>query len=206
MILRRMFEGKDRGFYVDVGAHHPRRFSNTCFFYRKGWHGINIEPNPEASVAFQTERPRDINLQVGVSRQDGSLTYYFFNDAALNSFSKVIADSRTRTSEYKVVATEEIPVQRLESILRQHLPVENKIDFLTIDVEGLDLEVLQSNDWDAFRPTCVLVESLETSLEEIQGSNVFKFMHEQGYRAFAKTLNTLIFTLVEEHANVGEKP
>ena len=197
MILRRVFEGKERGFYVDVGAHHPRRFSNTCFFYRKGWHGINIEPNPEAIVTFQKERSRDINLQMGVSSKDGVLTYYLFNDAALNSFSKALADSRLQTSQYRIVGTKEIKVQTLESILRQFVPAATKIDFLTIDVEGFDLDALQSNDWETFRPTCVLVESLETSLDEILASEVFRFMRGRGYRVLAKTVNTLIFTLSE---------
>lgn len=62
MVLQRIFDGKTNGFYVDVGAHHPFRFSNTYFFYRLGWSGINIEPNPEASDLFQSARRKDINL------------------------------------------------------------------------------------------------------------------------------------------------
>jgi FkbM family methyltransferase len=195
MILRQLFEGRESGFYVDVGAHHPRRFSNTCFFYQRGWRGINIEPNPEAAAGFRSERPRDINLQMGVSTQEGVLTYYFFNDAALNSFNKDLSDLRVRTSEYKVIATKEIPVNRLESILRLHLPAHTKIDFMTIDVEGFDFEVIQSNDWSAFRPTCVLVECLDTSFEEVLESETFRFMREQGYALYAKTANNLIFAL-----------
>src|SRR5882762_9035683 len=79
MILQRIFAGKERGFYVDVGAHHPRRFSNTYFFYRKGWSGINIEPSPEAVRAFQSDRKRDTNLQCGISDRAGNLTYYSFD-------------------------------------------------------------------------------------------------------------------------------
>lgn len=197
MILKRIFEGKELGFYVDVGAHHPRRYSNTCFFYRKGWRGINIEPNPEAALVFQRERSRDINIQVGVSGEEGKLTYYFFDDAALNSFSKEQTDSMLRISPYKVIGTKEIPVQRLDRILRQHVPAGTKIDFLTIDVEGFDLEALRSNDWDTYRPTCVLVESLGASLEEISASEVFSFMRGRGYKLRAKTVNTLIFGLGE---------
>ena len=72
MVLERIFAGKKGGFYVDVGAHHPRRFSNTYFFYRKGWKGINIEPNPEAIHAFQSDRKRDTNLQCGISDRPGA--------------------------------------------------------------------------------------------------------------------------------------
>src|ERR1700726_1466588 len=73
MILRRLFERQKSGFYVDVGAHHPYRFSNTCYFYRRGWRGINIDPNPEAIAAFRRDRPHDINVCVGVSEEAGEL-------------------------------------------------------------------------------------------------------------------------------------
>jgi FkbM family methyltransferase len=201
MILQRIFARKEFGFYVDIGAHHPRRFSNTCLFYRKGWSGINIEPNPDAGAAFQKERPRDINLQVGISDHEGRLTYYFFNDPALNSFDRELTDSRVENTSYRVIGTKEVAVRRLDAVLREHLPPGVNIDFLSIDVEGLDMAVLRSNDWDAFRPKVVLVEALEVSLEDVLASEVFQFMKNRGYQLFAKTVNTLIFTQrsSEEH-------
>jgi FkbM family methyltransferase len=193
MILCRIFGGQQRGFYVDVGAHHPRRFSNTYLFYRRGWRGINIEPNPDIADAFRKERKRDINLQVGISEHEGTLTYYRFDEPALNSFDSELAASRVETTHYKVTGTKEIPVQRLDAVLRDHLPPGTKIDFLSIDVEGLDMAVLQSNDWDVFRPACVLVESLNTSLEKAIHGEIFAYMKTRGYGLFAKTYNTLIF-------------
>src|SRR5258706_13433154 len=75
-LLQRFFYGRERGFYVDIGAHHPRRFSNTCVFYDKGWRGINIEPNPEAIQSFICERPGDINLCCGISDHKGEMKYF----------------------------------------------------------------------------------------------------------------------------------
>jgi FkbM family methyltransferase len=193
IILQRLFSGNAHGFYVDVGAHHPRRFSNTHLFYRQGWRGMNIEPNPDIADAFKRERKRDINLQVGISDHEGILTYYIFDDPALNSFDKDLAVSRVATTPYKVTGTKEISVQRLDTVLRSHLPSGTKIDFLSIDVEGLDRAVLQSNDWNVFRPTCVLVESLDTSMGEAMQGEIFVFMKACGYGLFAKTYNTLIF-------------
>ena len=86
MVLRRIFEKKN-GFYVDVGAHHPIRFSNTYFFYRIGWSGINIDAMPGSMQAFKKSRVRDINLELGVSNHNANLDYYIFNDTALNTFS-----------------------------------------------------------------------------------------------------------------------
>ncbi len=92
MILQRILGDKKHGFYVDVGAHHPRRFSNTYLFYRRGWSGINIEPNPEAMNAFQVDRERDINLQFGIAEHAENLTYYFFDEPALNTFDAALVN------------------------------------------------------------------------------------------------------------------
>ena len=203
MILQRIFADKSHGFYVDVGAHHPRRFSNTYLFYRRGWRGINIEPNPDIAAAFRRERKRDINLQVGVSDRTGTLTYYVFNDPALNSFDSELTASRVLSTPYKVLETKEISVERLDAILEKHLPIDVKIDFLSIDVEGLDMAVLQSNNWHVFRPRYVLAESLDTSLENVMQGEVFAFMKSHGYELFAKTYNTLIFR-EKDDADRGE--
>jgi FkbM family methyltransferase len=193
MILGRIFEGQARGFYVDVGAHHPRRYSNTNLFYRRGWRGINIEPNPDAMQAFQSIRPRDINLQVGVSDHAGSLKYYLFDESALNTFDERIVASRLAHTPYKLIGTVEVPVERLDTLLTRHLPAGQEIDFLSVDVEGLDLQVLQSNDWIRFRPRCVLVEALGVSLGDVQSSGIYGLLNGLDYELIAKTYNTLVF-------------
>ena len=193
MILRRIFEGKRRGFYVDVGAHHPRRFSNTYYFYKEGWRGINIEPNPEALKAFNLDRPKDINLQLGVSDVASILEYYYFDEPALNTFDSSVVEERLANTSYKVVKKEGVCVERLDSLLNKYLPDGQAIDFLSIDVEGLDLAVLRSNDWHLFRPKCVLAEVLNMPLDEAIKSDLSKFMLSQGYSLFARTYNTLIF-------------
>jgi FkbM family methyltransferase len=204
LILNRILHGKSRGFYVDVGAHHPRRFSNTHRFYRDGWSGINIEPNPAAMKKFRSERSRDINLQYGVANQPAQLTYYQFDEPALNTFDRSLVESRLANTPYKLTGTIEVPVERLDRLLQQHLPENQEIDFLSIDVEGLDLQVLQSNDWRRYRPRCVLVESLDTAIEDDMQGEIFLYLRLQGYELLAKTFNTLIFReRASEHAGSG---
>ncbi len=193
IILDRIFEGQTNGFYIDIGAHHPKRFSNTYLFYKRGWSGINVEPNPDVVRVFKTMRPRDINLQCGISVADGFLKYYYFNEPALNTFDEEVVRSRLDFTSYKLVKTEQIPVYRLDKILSDHVSIEKKIDFLSVDVEGFDLMVLKSNDWCLFRPTCVLAEVLNVSLEDAINGELAKFMQQQGYTVFARTYNTLIF-------------
>ena len=193
MVLRRLFERKPSGFYVDVGAHHPFRFSNTCYFYRRGWRGINIDPNPDAIKAFLRDRPADINLSFGVSEEPGNIAFHFFNEPALNTFDVELAAERSRIPGYRLLETKSVPVRRLDDLLAEFLPPNQKIDFLSVDVEGLDLSVLRSNDWNRFRPHLLLVEAHERTIQAIQNDPINVFAVAAGYQLIAKTLNTLIF-------------
>lgn len=198
LLLTRVFSGQKRGFYVDVGAHHPRRFSNTQLLYERGWSGINIEPNPEALPEFAAARRRDINLQVGISDRAGVLTYHCFDDPALNTFDPELVKRRLETTSYRVVRTIEVPVARLEDLLARHVPADRRIDFFTIDAEGHDYAVIQSNDWDRWRPRWVLVESLGLSMQEVMEGEISRFLRTKHYELFAKTYNTLFFRCESE--------
>ena len=192
LILERILGSRKTGFYVDVGAHHPRRFSNTRRFYKRGWRGINIEPNPDAMKLFQRQRPRDINLCYGVGETETELTYFMFNEPALNSFDRQLSEQR-QCGPYRITARKQIPVRRLSSLLAEFLPGGVPIDFMSIDVEGFDLQVLQSNDWTRFRPTCVLVESESFDLTNPGANPIHVFLESQNYMLFAKTFNTLFY-------------
>ena len=193
MILRRLFEGQKTGFYVDVGAHHPKRFSNTFFFYKKGWSGINIDAMPNCMKLFDKIRPRDINLEVPISDKKQKLKYYMFNEPALNGFSKDLTEKRDGKDNYKIISEKDMETSTLEKILEKYLPSGQEIDFMSIDVEGLDLQVLKSNNWKQFRPKFVLVEVLGCSISEIANSKEYKYLAGFGYEIFAKTVNTVIF-------------
>jgi FkbM family methyltransferase len=193
MILRRLLTGQRTGFYVDVGAHHPYRFSNTCHFYLRGWRGINIEPNPDALRIFKRRRSRDINLGVGIAESASALTYYRFDEPALNSFDPELVARRLATTPFRQIGTDTIPVHRLDLVLDQYLPKDTALDFLSVDVEGFDLQVLRSNNWERYRPHYVLVEALESSLDSLAADATYQFMRDHGYTLLAKTLNTLIF-------------
>ena len=86
LVLNKLFENEQDGIYVDIGANHPLRFSNTHFFYKKGWRGVNIEPNPELHQVLQEVRTDDFNFNIGISDEKDVLDYYMFNEPALNTF------------------------------------------------------------------------------------------------------------------------
>ncbi len=194
MVLSRIFEGQANGFYVDVGAHHPFRFSNTYYFYLRGWRGINIEAKPGSMQLFERFRPLDTNLELAVSDARQKMTYYFFNEPALNGFSKEISMARDGEKEYKIVDKKEMDTVPLSEILDKHLPAGQSIDFMSIDVEGVELSVLASNDWKKYRPEILLVEDLENRYwEDVGKSEIMVFLEPHDYKLFCKTVNTLIF-------------
>lgn len=196
LILERLFYMVDDGFFVDVGAHHPTRFSNTYLFYEKGWRGINIDALPGTKKIFDEQRSEDINIEQGVSAKEGQLTYFMFNDPALNTFDPDEASAKDgiNNGDYYLIDKKEIITAPLSQILSQHVKEGQVIDFLSIDVEGLDEEVLRSNDWDMFRPKVVLVEELQMDIEKIiSSSSVYRFMQEKGYTLWARTLNTSFY-------------
>lgn len=175
------------GFYVDVGSHHPTRFSNTYHYYLKGWNGVNIDPRPNSKMLFDKIRPRDINLECGVANLEGELTYYQFQEPAFNTFSaEAVEYAKTRT---ELTDETKVPVRPLRRILAEHIPQHKEITFLNIDVEGFELSVLQSSDWGVYRPKVVCVEALdEESLVQLS-----TFMTQQTYLRIASTKNSYFF-------------
>lgn len=202
IILRRILgKKKTVGFYVDVGAHHPKRFSNTYYFYKKRWRGINIDAKPGCMKFFRKMRPRDINLEFAISDKKQTLTYYCFNEPALNGFSKTLSIERERKGEYKIIDEIKIETLTLAEVLNAYLPSNTAIDFLSVDVEGLDFQVLISNDWSKYRPNVVLVEDLNFSFDSLNNSKIYKFLINKGYHLIAKTMNTFFY--INNYFNIG---
>lgn len=196
LILKRVFENKAKGCFIDIGAHHPQRFSNTYIFYINGWTGINIDPLPGTKALFEKERPKDTSLEFGISAKEQILTYYMFNEPALNTFDEAEAKHKDgiNNGQFFITEKKEIKTLPLKSILDQYLEKGRQIDFLTIDVEGLDMEVLTSNDWIQYRPTYILVEELRLSMQEIIAtSKVYAYLNNQGYSLMYRTMNTSFY-------------
>lgn len=198
LILNRIFSHQKKGFYVDVGAHHPQRFSNTYLFYLKGWRGINIDAMPGSMMSFEHLRPEDTNIEAAISDSSEELIYFMFDEPALNGFSEEISKNRDQLTHYKIIDKKAIKTQKLSNILKNFLPSGTEIDFLSIDVEGLDMQVLFSNDWSLYQPKIILIEELSTSLRSIsKETTTSRFLKEKGYEIFAKTYNTSIYKLCE---------
>jgi FkbM family methyltransferase len=196
MILRRIFNDKKSGFFVDVGAFHPTRFSNTFYFYKQGWRGINIDAMPDSMNRFNKQRSRDINVEVPIASKKQILKYYAFNEPAINTFSKELAMERNGIDGYKVIFEKDIETFTLAEVLDKYMPKDVKeIDFFSIDVESLDYDVLISNDWNKYKPKIILIEDLKFDINNLSKSDIVSFLAGKDYKFLAKTVNTLFFKL-----------
>jgi len=180
IIIDAFFKGKPTGFYVDVGANHPVIDSVTKFFYVKGWTGINIEPNSRLAGLLKADRPRDTTLVKGVSNHQGTAKLRIYkNGDGLSTYSEDVK-SETGTvydaakAEYEDVETE---IDTLANIFST-TPGLPKIDFMKVDVEGMEHEVLLGNDWKKYRPELICIEANHVQVDW------HKLLDEVGYKRF----------------------
>lgn len=161
--LAALFDAENHGVYVDVGANHPVQHSVTKLFYDRGWNGINIEPNPRLHKLLEKERPRDKNLNMGTADKEGklSLRLYHSRDGleGLSTFSRSIQQMYSSASDKdnQNFTDIEVAVRPLADTLDKiALP---KINFIKIDVEGFEYEVVKGNNWKKHRPEVVCIEA-----------------------------------------------
>jgi FkbM family methyltransferase len=198
ILLQSFFVDKGReykGFYIDIGAHHPMRFSNTYVFYKKGWKGINIDATPGSMKEFNRVRKRDINIEAGISDSYGELEYYSFHEPALNSFNKAISEERIK-SGCKLKEIIVVETFSINDILDKFISKKQNIDFITIDIEGLDLIVLQSLNFDKYAPEFFVVEDsdfISKDIIEYSKSSIYCFLKQKEYKPIVKTRLSVIY-------------
>lgn len=152
------FPDQHDGFYIDIGAGHPV-YDNVSFAsYLRGWHGIAVEPNPWLSQLAHGVRLRDKNIQALVGAAEGNAAFHLVND--FHGLSTMIADHALKAqSEFgKASQTLAMPVTTLKALCEQHAP--KSFEFLKIDVEGAEDDVIRGGDWKNFRPKVIVIEAL----------------------------------------------
>jgi hypothetical protein len=192
-LLFELLGHQSTGFYVDIGAHHPMRFSNTYFFYQKGWRGINVDASPGSMIEFNALRKLDINVEIGIDADEGSKIFYMFNEPGLNTFDQDRMMEIVKIPDYKLVNQVEVSTITLSNLLDKFLPKGLEIDFLNLDAEELDYHILNTNNWEKYRPKFILTEHYTNDFHEIFNSRVYLLLTGHGYELKAKTYRNLIF-------------
>ncbi|MEM9395341.1 MAG: FkbM family methyltransferase [Pseudomonadota bacterium] len=155
VLLRRALQDIEAGFYIDLGAFDPIEDSVTAWFYSEGWRGINVEPNPDFHARLMEQRPEDLNLQVAVSDGPGTLTLHLMD--GLSSAADEIVELHAAQGR-DVGRTVEVKTVSLDTILEEHANART-VDFLKVDIEGLEATVLNACKFEAVRPRIIVVEA-----------------------------------------------
>jgi len=184
VVIQSLFRDKNKGIYVDVGAYNPILYSNTHSLYLKGWHGLSIDPNPNLKGLYKIFRRRDIFANFAVS-ETGTKKYFMFSDGAYNTLDNRVAEDLKSRKYPSFLGTKEIQSLPLSEIIKKYKI--SHIDYMNVDVEGLDLQVLKSHNW-SIKPKVI---SVEDSNKEGIGS----FLSQHGYELAAYVGKSLIFKL-----------
>lgn len=178
--------------YIDIGAHHPLNVSNTALLHIRGSRGINVEANPDLIPAFRELRPDDVTVNVGVGASAGYFNFYRIDAySGRNTFNRDAAEAFTREHpQFRISDVLEVEVLPLDDIIKQYSDGIYP-DFLTIDVEGLDYDVLRAANFSRSKPKVVCVEAV-SGADSDDSSRLLNLLNDRGYELYIRTLGNLI--------------
>jgi len=182
--------------YMDIGAHHPVINNNTFLFYERGCHGVLVEPNPALHDVLSAVRPRDKLLRVGIGPAKQSAADYYViggsQDGQLNTFSKEEADQLVTRSRghYTIERVIKVPLLNINDVMKDEW--NGAPNVLSVDTEGLDLQILRSLDFKRFRPDVIVAETLEVGGRHLE-VDIVQFMVQQGYEPRGGSFVNTIF-------------
>ena len=186
LAIDQYIEKKEKGFYVDIGAHHPIHRNNTQLLFNRGWEGINIDVNQFSIDLFNFLRPDDLNLLTAISDQEGEITFYYQKKfSQLNTTDKKIAHEHFNGNFNERL----VKCQSIHNILINSKYKEVKIDFLNIDVEGAEMKVLKTLNFEIYDPKLICIEilgyrdldSMEREIR-IKDDEIYRYLIEKNYK------------------------
>ena len=176
--------------YLDIGANHPFNLSNTALLYASGGQGVLVEPDPYFAKLLRNKRPRDKVLQYGVHFSGKEVADFFILDTpTLNTFSQYEME-RYVSMGHQLKSKIPVALKDINSILE----LSGDLDFMNLDIEGLDKKILEMIDWEKYRPTCICVETItyETKQEPKKLTDIIDLMNKHDYILYADTfINTI---------------
>lgn len=194
-VLAHWLPNQRQGFYVDVGAYHPTKGSNTRMLHGRGWRGVNIDLDEAKILAFRILRPDDLNIVAAVS--DRAIVRDVYTDKWYSTRSTLSGEIAAGDASGSLSRTREVTTTTLAILLDSSTFRDRPIDLLNVDVEGEDVAVLGGLDFDRYRPALILVERLSTELDEILGSELHRMLTHRGYRLANWVGYTLFYRRIE---------
>ena len=171
LYLKKIFKNKNKGTYIDIGAYHPYRFSNTYLLHKKGWNGTNVDINKKSIDLFNIARPNDINLNIAIGDINKIQTFYFKNKIhpmnTLNiEFAKRFWSNKTNINKSKIMT-------RTFNYLIKKI---KKVDLLDIDVEGNEYEVIKKINFKNISFKIILIEHSLFNATSIKNTKKIKLL------------------------------
>lgn len=191
------------GFYVDVGAFHPLRHSNTALLHIRGWQGVTVEPELQGSRAFRRFRPHAINVRAAIHNENHEVTLFKFRGGLSNTTMEERAENLRESKE--VLGQEVVPALTLNDVFDRHVPEGVHVNYLSVDIEGYDTEAILAFDLDRHQPDVVCIEIHRPDMMALGKEPAVKFMSEHGYQLYAINVYSLTFVNIKaaaEHLNV----
>ena len=208
LILRYLFDLLQiaRPSYIDIGAHHPWYYNNTYLFYRQGARGINVEPDPSLYAGLRRGRRRDVNLNMGIGPREAEMDFYVMSRRTLNTFSAIEARKLVDEHGQNIVETRRIKVQTFAQTVDTHMG--RTPDLVSLDVEGLELDILRSIDFSRYRPHVFCVETISYAGGDgsgIKSAEIHALMLQNGYKLYADTYINSIYVAASSWRALGTK-
>ncbi len=189
--------------YLDIGANHPTKFNNTFKFYRQGYRGVNIEPDPNLFTTLKKIRASDFNINIGIAAEsEAEADFYIMHTPLLNTFSKQEADDLVSKGLSSIKAVVKIQLKTVTSIIEEYFK-NHAPTFINLDVEGLDEEILRTFPFDKFRPYIFCIETVHytNNASSEKRKEIIDLMKINGYEPFADTyINTIFIDTQLKHA------
>lgn len=179
--------------YLDLGTNKPDDGNNTFLFYNKGDRGVCVEADPSLIDKIKEVRPEDKIINAGVSTVNGEADFYIFNEPSISTFDKEEAEHRAALGNYTIDKVVKVPLMNINQIIEQNF--DTFPDFMSIDIEGLDLMVLKTLDFKRFPIPVICVETCTYSENHIRPKDftIKEFMDTLDYEVYADTYVNTIF-------------
>jgi FkbM family methyltransferase len=167
--------------------------SNTFGLYCEGWRGLNVDINNKLIEQFRTIRHRDISICAAVSDIEKDLVIYEFEHHLGTTVDKELSEKFVKEMNWKIVSQRTVRAQTLNSLIEKHNLQEQEIDFMSVDVEGHDLNVLKSLDLDRYRPKLIIAEALNFNIRKFWENELCIYLEMKGYNFLGYIAETCYF-------------